>query len=234
MVRFLETKYTITLLAAILGAILGQLLSHFFTHRREQIKLEKEVYLNLVAPYLNDVIFYINSETITRREHDVDHRIDIVQVINNINENIKYGNSELFLAIFHYQESRIYFDGSGFHKQRGELEFLFWYLNFVLHEGIKGIGYESEDTFKLISVIRSTQIKCGFWYLMCRHIGFDESRYATAVLYENLSDPFSYYTNADVTKMIKNKEELSEYKILFNDVYKNIKVQDISYDLFGK
>ncbi|WP_141211633.1 hypothetical protein [Bacillus safensis] len=181
----METKYTITLLAAILGAILGQLLSHFFTHRREQIKLENEVYLNLVAPYLNDVIFYINSETITRRDHDVDHRIDIVQVINNINENIKYGNSELFLAIFRYQKSRTYFDGSGFHKQRGELEFLFWYLNFVLHE--------------------------------------------------NLSDPFSYYTIADVSKIIKNKEELSEYKIFFNDnEYKNIKVQDISYDLFEK
>lgn len=83
----METKYLIPLLAAILGAILGQLLSHLFTHQREQKKLEKEVYQNLVAPYMNDVIFYINSETITRAQHDLEERIDIEKVINNINQN---------------------------------------------------------------------------------------------------------------------------------------------------
>ncbi|MGG0681443.1 hypothetical protein ABE044_12870 [Bacillus altitudinis] len=228
----MDIKYTITFLAAIFGAILGQLLSHLFTQLREKKKLEKDVYLNLVAPFLNDVIYYINTESHPRVGHDVDQRIKIKEVINNINQNIKYGNSELFLAMFNYQESKIFYDASGHHKQRGELEFIYWYLDFVLHEGIKGMGYESENVLKLKSVIRTTQTKCGFWYLMCNQIGFDGSRDAISCLYGCLSDPFADYTIDEISKFIKNGEEVSEFSILFEDGYKNIKVKDISYKLF--
>ncbi|ASS70096.1 hypothetical protein [Bacillus atrophaeus] len=228
----METKYLIPLLAAILGAILGQLLSHLFTHQREKKKLEKEVYQNLVAPYLNDVIFYINSETIIRAQHDLEERIDIEQVIKNINQNIKYGNSKLFLALFDYQDSRTYFDGSGMHKDSGILAFLYWYLDFVIYEGIKGVGYENMDTFEFIALIRRTQIKCGIWYLMCRQLNFEESKNKLAILFAQLPNPLANYTVADVSKMIKNDVKLTELTILFKDEYKNIKLEDISYNLF--
>jgi hypothetical protein len=227
-----ETKYLIPLLAAILGAILGQLLSHLFTHQREQKKLEKEVYQNLVAPYLNDVIFYINSETITRAQHDLEERIDIEQVINNINKNIKYGNSQLFLALFDYQDSRTYFDGSGKQKNSGVLAFLYWYLDFVINDGIKGVGYENMDTFELIALIRRTQIKCGIWYLMCDRLLFEGSKNKLSILFEQLPNPLANYTVADISKMIKNDVKLTELTILFEDEYKNVKLEDIGYGLF--
>lgn len=117
-------------------------------------------------------------------------------------------------------------------KDSGVLAFLYWYLDFVINEGIKGVGYENMETFELIALIRRTQIKCGIWYLMCRRLRFEESKDKLSILFEQLPNPLANYTVADVSKMIKNDVKLTELTVLFKDEYKNVKFEDIGYGLF--
>ncbi|MCY8354593.1 hypothetical protein MOD14_10480 [Bacillus haynesii] len=226
----LETKYLITLLAAILGAFIAQLLSHFLTYCREKKKEEKEVYQKLVAPFLKDVLFYINGETLFRKGHDLEERVDIEKVIEDISQNLKYGDSKLNLALFKYQNSRGIYDASGFHKDSGRLEFLYWYLDFVMNNGLKSLEYDDLESFEFVNYIRKSQIKCGMWYLFCQKIGLEDSSFKIATLFVYSSNPFAFYTVNDISKIIKSGERISEITIFFdqNKEYKVMKIEDIN------
>lgn len=126
------TPAIITASVALIAAILAQVLSHYLNIRRENINAAKSNYQELIAPILLEVFAYIDIETNYRKGHDVEGEVDKDKLISHIENNIKYGSSNLINALEETKKHQYYFDGRGLDADIQHYYLFFFFLDDLL------------------------------------------------------------------------------------------------------
>jgi hypothetical protein len=158
----------ITASVALIAAVGAQFLSHILTARREKIKDNKTIYQEYISPFLNEVLFYFETETDWRKGHDVERTIDGDGLVEQLSDKIKYGDPNLLNSIYKYTSSITFFDGRGEAKNINKLKTFFWYLNYS-SQIIQNLKLENRE---LIEKINYTSKMYGIWAILTDLYGF--------------------------------------------------------------
>lgn len=168
----------LTTLAVLLTAIfifLTTIVKGFiYVHSKkgEKIRDYKQINKELVFPYLNDVLLYIEMQTDSRKEHGIKMiYIEQDQLIAKIHEKVSYGNSKLLNALFRYFKSISYFEGHGEAKKLATYEVLFYYLDHA-HDSLVNSQYDDAD---LLVNIRNNEKIVGIAFVLTSLIGKEEA-----------------------------------------------------------
>ncbi|MED3728544.1 hypothetical protein [Priestia filamentosa] len=158
----------IPLWSVFFGALVAQYLSHWFTKRREKRNFRKEIFGELILPYLNNILLYVTSNTTPvsgggseplEKDKEEDRSVDIKDIVKGISENIKYGDSKLINALLQFDKSITFFDGKGNQKDTKQLELLYWFVNYAATI-LKKID-KSETGLSLLEEIQQVQKRLG-------------------------------------------------------------------------
>lgn len=221
----------ITAAVALIVAIGAQFLSHFFSQRRETKQRMNHVYQEFIYPFLPEVLLYYDTETNFRKEHDVEQKVDIENLLNKISEKVSYGNTGLLLHYYNIKKANHFFDGRGFQKERNILIFMFWYLDYALD--ILKNRDQNESQFeieKFILEVSKKQKLYGIWYIFAEETEIDN---ATELMKFDfyIPDEFIEKLNLkEIKKIIKTDytNEISEKRKKF--IYKFFKVMESKGD----
>src|SRR5699024_12673781 len=77
-----------------------QFLSHFFSQRCETKHRRNDIYQEFIYPFLPEGLLDYDTETNFRKEHDVEQKVDIENLLNKISEKVSYGNTDLSLHYY--------------------------------------------------------------------------------------------------------------------------------------
>lgn len=167
------TTITILLTATfVLLTTIVQMLIYVHFRKREKLKEYNQINQELVFPYLNEVLLYIEMQTDRRKEHGIEMiHIHQDQLITKIHEKANLGNSKLLNALFRYFKTISYFEGHGEGKNLATYEVLFYYLEHAF-ESIKYSNYADKD---LLDNIKTNEKIVGIAFVLTSLIGKDEA-----------------------------------------------------------
>lgn len=153
----------------LIASILPQGFAYIYIRRKEKIQEYKNINQELILPYLNDVILFIEKET--DYLHGSEIRINPDKIISNIQGRIGFGDSRLINALYRYRNSISYFNGKGEAKNIATYEVFYFFLEHAYDCLVKS---RYKDDF-LIDLILKNQKIYGIAFVLTTLIGREEA-----------------------------------------------------------
>lgn len=205
------------LYSAFVGALIGQLLSHWLTNSRDSKKSNREAFKELIVPYLNDVLMYVLSAT-TAREHDVERKIEIKDIVEAIAKNINYGDSRLMSALLSFDKSKTFFDGRGNAEDTKRLELLYWFVDYA-NKVLRKVD-DSDIGISMVEEVEETQKLLGVWAILTKVFDLDTSTTVLKKLTFLTTENFDDYTIGEISILVElETEDAHAIKILIEKIY---------------
>lgn len=166
----------VSFVAVMLGCIILFILSQGFlymrTKRQEKSREYKEISQQLIIPYLNEVVLYIDIKTDHRRETGVQMlEVNSEEVISKIQEKISFGNAKLMNALYRYYNTVAYFEGRGEAKNLATYEVFYHYLDHA-YNTIEKSDFKDDQ---LLDTILKNQKIYGIAFVLTTILGNDEA-----------------------------------------------------------
>lgn len=149
-----------------------QMLMYVNSRKREKLKDNNQVNQQLILPYLNEVLLYIEMQTDSRKENGIEMiHIYEDQLITKIHEKSNFGNSDLLNALFRYFKTISYFEGHGEGKNLATYEVLYYYLEHA-YQSLKNSQFDDKE---LLDHIKNNGKIVGIAFVLTSLIGKDEA-----------------------------------------------------------
>ncbi|NLY80612.1 MAG: hypothetical protein GX072_12225 [Lysinibacillus sp.] len=168
----MELSIFIVIVGIFILSILSQGFLYMRTKKQEKSREYKEISQQLILPYLNEVVLFIDVKTDHRKETGVQMlEVNAEEVIARIQEKISFGNAKLMNALYRYYHAVAYFEGRGEAKNLATYEVFYHYLAHAYNTIEKS---ELKDEQLLDTILKNQKIY-GIAFVLTSILGNDEA-----------------------------------------------------------